>query len=387
MNKKEIKSICVIPEGYPAFGDPFFPFVELLCEEFSRMGIEVTVICPQSIIHCIRRLVKPHPRKRVDLVDGGMPIKVYQPYCLSLPLKYRYTNYYFFKKVACRTFRKLRITPDVLYAHFWYPGFAINEVSKKTGIPLFVATGEANLKQFEKEYSHNEFMEYTKNVKGVICVSSENLRESIRMGLTTEEKCMVAPNSVDEKLFYPREKNALRKKYGISEDDFVISFVGAFINRKGSDRVSAAISKINDPSIKSFFIGGAQGSNNLMPTCEGILKAGKVRHDELPEYLCMSDIFVLPTLYEGCCNAIVEALACGLPVISSDRYFNYDILDETNSILIEPNDIDAIAAAIKELKENPQKRKRLAAGALAKGKELTISKRAQKILSFIENNI
>ena len=78
----KVQSICLVTEGYPAKGDPFFPFVELLCQEFSRNGISVTVICPQSITYCLKYRIKPHPWKRVDQVEGGIPIKVYQPYCL-----------------------------------------------------------------------------------------------------------------------------------------------------------------------------------------------------------------------------------------------------------------------------------------------------------------
>jgi glycosyltransferase involved in cell wall biosynthesis len=93
---------------------------------------------------------------------------------------------------------------------------------------------------------------------------------------------------------------------------------------------------------------------------------------------------VLPTLAEGCCNAIVEAICCGLPVISSDRKFNYDVLDESNSIMVDPLDVGAISQAIKELKDNPDLRDKLSKGALDKAKDLTISQRAKKIISFIK---
>jgi glycosyltransferase involved in cell wall biosynthesis len=101
----------------------------------------------------------------------------------------------------------------------------------------------------------------------------------------------------------------------------------------------------------------------------------------------MADVFCLPTLQEGCCNAIVEALACGLPVISSDRSFNYDILNESNSILIDPIDEDAIAVALRSLYEDKALRAQLSQGALIAGESLTIDERAKKVLSFIDERI
>lgn len=383
-----IKSICLVTEGYPAKGDPFFPFVELLCTEFAKRNIQVTVICPQSITYCLKWRKKPHPWKRIDKVAGSSPITVYQPYFLSFGYQNRHFNYKLFKIVVEWTYKILRLKPDICYAHFWYPGYAISKCAQNNDIPLFVATGEANLQQFEDEFSTDKnFMQYTKYIRGLICVSSENLRESIRMNLIKDDKCIVIPNAVDENLFFPHDKNTTRRNMGYSENDFIVCFVGAFITRKGSDRLSAALDLIQDEDIKSFFIGGSQGKNNMMPTCKGILLMGKVQHEELPYYLSMADIFVLPTLHEGCCNAIVEALACGLPVISSNRSFNHDILDESNSILIDPTDIHAIASAIRELKNNPQKRRLLAEGALKKGQELTIRHRAQRILTFINNKL
>jgi glycosyltransferase involved in cell wall biosynthesis len=96
---------------------------------------------------------------------------------------------------------------------------------------------------------------------------------------------------------------------------------------------------------------------------------------------------VLPTLNEGCCNAIVEALACGLPIVSSDRPFNYDILNKTNSILVDPMNINEIADAIRMLKENSMLRARLSEGALNTAKDLTINRRATKIMDFIKQHI
>ena len=95
---------------------------------------------------------------------------------------------------------------------------------------------------------------------------------------------------------------------------------------------------------------------------------------------------MLPTLAEGCCNAIIEAMACGLPIISSDLQFNDDILNEKNSIRIDSNNIDQIADAIRYLKDNPKVRETMSAASLEKAKELDIKNRAKKIIQFIREN-
>lgn len=109
-----------------------------------------------------------------------------------------------------------------------------------------------------------------------------------------------------------------------------MAFVGHFNERKGSLRLSEALKEIKD--IKSIFI----GRGPEVPDCPGILYCGSVKHNKVPEYLNASDVFVLPTLTEGCCNAIIEAMARGLPIVSSNLTCNDGILNESNSIRINP---------------------------------------------------
>ena len=149
-------------------------------------------------------------------------------------------------------------------------------------------------------------------------------------------------------------------------------------------RVSDAIKSIGDPQIKSIFIGGSEFGSSEQPNCEGILYKGRLPHEKIPIYLSASDVFVLPSLAEGCSNVIVEAMACGLPIISSDLPFNYDILDKNNSFLINPKDVKAIAYHINLLKNDKKLCARMGENALLSASSLTLSNRASKIIEYIK---
>ena len=147
-------------------------------------------------------------------------------------------------------------------------------------------------------------------------------------------------------------------------------------------RLAEAIDRLQNKGypIYSIFIGeGAQD-----PDCKNILFKGVLPHDRIREYLNASDVYVLPTLAEGCCNAIIEAMACGLPIISSDRPFNKDIIDAACAIEIDPTDVDSIESAVMTLYNDPELRAKLAAGAFQKAQNMKIENRAVRILDFME---
>ena len=190
----------------------------------------------------------------------------------------------------------------------------------------------------------------------------------------------VFPNSIDSEVFYPRDKKEARKKFGLSENAFVIAFVGTFDERKGIDRLSQAIDKLDYEDIVLI----CAGKGAIQPQTSKCVFKSPVLHSELPEFLSAADIFVLPTLNEGCCNAIIEAMACGLPIVSSNGSFNDDILDESNSLRVDPRDVEAISDAIKTLYDDRALLASLAEGSLKKSASLTLEKRARNIIEFIK---
>lgn len=368
--------ICVITYKYPGkHNSSEYAFVKQLVDAFAALGNECAVIAPFNISH-----YKSFSKKKEVYSCGEECVTVLRPNYLSLA-RFHLGNFSFTrwlrKRAINKAFKMLPFKPDVVYSHFWNSGYVGFKFAKQLGVPLFVATGESDVgKMFSFPSDLAEFKDY---VSGVICVSSKNRDESVNLGLTKQEKCIVLPNAVKANLFRKLDKQACRRQLGFPEDAFIVAFVGWFIERKGPLRVAAAIKNVD--GINSVFIGKGEQE----PDCDGILYKGPLAHNDVPIYLNAADCFVLPTLAEGCCNAVVEAMACGLPVISSNLPFNWDVLDETNSILVDPNNVDEIACAIQTLRNDTHERERLAEGALDKTESLTIEKRAKAILDFIES--
>lgn len=376
-----IRHILIIADNYPTEKDPTFSFVAQLAEAIVRSGINITVIAPQNMIKYIMGGNTRHPKMRT-MTFGNNTLTILQPCCISFSQYTPKINFLSRRRAIEKCFDRLHSKPDVCYGHFWHSGYYIYRKACKYNIPLIVATGESEISFKADTEIKKQFCKY---VSGVVCVSSKNKNESLAKGLTTDEKCAIIPNAIDNNLFKPLHKQLCRDSLGLNDNDFVVAFVGWFNERKGSLRVSNAIQKLNKSNIKSIFIG--TGSMEYEPQCDNIIFKGRLPHADIPKYLNSADVFVLPTQKEGCCNAVIEAMACGLPIISSDRDFNYDVLDNSNSILIDPNDVDSIAAAISKLYNEPDTRSTLANNSAQKALELTIEKRAQSIIDFIKTKI
>lgn len=376
-------NILFSAEAFPHADNQFAAFIKVLCEEFVRQGHEVTVVAPQSFTRIIAGKSKRLPTVVSYDVDNYGIIKVIRP--LSITTGYgRYGKYswVFNKKSFERAVKKYQISFDIIYAHFWSCAYNALDVAIKHRKPLFVATGEDSI-NIERNISLPVVHKLRDTVKGVICVSTKNKLESVNLELAYPDQCIVLPNSVNEKEFYVKSKSDCRLKLHFPQDAFIVAFCGRFTERKGVMRVSEAIKTLNNSTIKSIFIGQNVEGQLVQPDCEGILFKGRLPHEEIVNYLNASDVFVLPSLAEGCSNSIVEAMACGLPIISSALPFNDDICSEFNSILIDPMDVKAISEAIGKMMD-VSLRERLSKGSVFTASNLTIKERTIKIIDFIE---
>lgn len=375
-------NICVVSPSYPTTKTIDFVFVDQLCRALAKEGHQVSIIAPQSITKAIMRRVPIVKRNSVVQVDGGNDIKLFRPIYLSFGNnKYlSRLNAAGFNYAVVHAFKTIKNIPDVCYGHFWESAYSVYSSAKKNDIPLIVSSGE-ELITIRNNYSQHKLKDFIKYISGIISVSKKNKNEIIGAGLANEQSVCVIPNAVDPTIFFKKDRLQLRKELGYDQEYFIVAFVGQFTKRKGANRLSNALTSLADHSIKAFFI----GNGPELPDYKGIIFKDRLPHDRLSDFLNCADIFVLPTDNEGCSNAIIEAMACGLPIVSSDLPFNYDILNKNNALLVDPHNVPEIAIAIKTLKNDHALRLRMSEKSYATALDLTLPKRAQKIIEYIEN--
>lgn len=380
-------NICILSQRYPYKDNMEFVFVKKLVDEWAKMGHLCTVVTMFSLTTFLRKRIKYKPRYYQYEVSPGITVKVFNPRFISFQktcIKGVSLDNWVSARVFERLMRRLDNDFDVIYCHFFSTSLTAFRFARKNGIPFFVATGESRVPSLKKPYTNFRWDDFRDNTKGVIAVSSKNVNESVGIGYADKNKCRVFPNATDISIFKPLNKEDSRKRLGYPEDVFIIVCVGYFCDRKGQNRVLEAVRKLREPNIRLVFLGTPAKIGSVTIEGEEILFRGSVDNASLPLYLSASDIFCLPTLAEGCCNAIIEALACGLPIVSSDLPFNKDILDESNSILVDPTNTDELASAIQKLLKSPSLCSELSKGALSKGESLDIRHRANEILQFME---
>lgn len=382
------KQICFILDWYPTPNNNGCVFAKHLICAIADMGFDCVVIAPRVISKSTFQKTNHVPYMREEFTKRGSKVRIYMPHYLHLTSREQtmglsMENHF---RSVMKVIRKEKLKPDMVYGHFIYQcGLTAARVGEKLGIPSYCACGENSLrlekgsKPYATGMAHHGWKDILKKLSGFVCVSSNNEQLLRENGfIDADMRTGVFPNGVDENKFHMMDKTACRKELGLPEDAFIVAYTGTFSSNKGVDRLSDALKPCDN--VYSIFMG--QGA--LDPEGERILFKGRVPNDQVAKYLNAANVFVLPTRGEGCCNAIVEALSCGLPVISSDLPFNDDILNERNSLRIDVENVDQIRESIQRLYHDPQLCAELAKGAEKSARELGIGARAQRIVNFME---
>lgn len=236
--------------------------------------------------------------------------------------------------------------------------------------------------------SETKYNELIFNNLSKILTCSNFVRDKVAT-IRCEKKIQTLYNGINIKVFSSmNEQQKKRTDIGLSEDDFVMVYTGRLNKEKGvSELIDAMLMLRDKPNIKLMIIGSPFFGNvaneddfvrGLKQKAEGIkdriVFTGFIPHSQLAQYLKMSDIAVIPSLWDDPCpNTVLEAQAMGLPLITTCRGGIPEEVTEKNAIILETDNhfVDNLAASILDLYEHPEKRQQMASVALERGKLFT----------------
>lgn len=227
---------------------------------------------------------------------------------------------------------------DLIDAHFGYPdGYAAVLLGRWLKVPVTIT-----MRGTEDRHSRSVSLAplLRKALLGcqqVFSVSDALKQIAVGLGVP-QDKIEVVGNGVDAQKFQPMDRTECRQTLGISMDARVLISVGGLVERKGFHRVIEVLPELvkGHPKLVYLIVGGpsAEGDNRAELEAQ-IAQSGLTQHvrflgtrkpEELSAVLSAADIFVLATRNEGWANVFLEAMACGLPVITTDVGGNREVV-------------------------------------------------------------
>ncbi len=173
-------------------------------------------------------------------------------------------------------------------------------------------------------------------------------------------------NYFNPKLFSDSDKTILKEKLFIKEKDFIFVFLGRVVRDKGINELIYAFKNLNRRNSKLLIVGPYENElSPLLPETkyeidknENIIHVGY--QEDVRPYLAISDVLVFPSYREGFPNAVIQAVAMGLPaIVTNINGCNEIIKEKENGIIIPTKDHEALKNAMHYLLENPEEVKRM----------------------------
>jgi len=269
---------------------------------------------------------------------------------------------------------------DVIDTHFGHPeGVAGGLLSALLGVP-FTMTLRGNEPKHSRSSLERFWMGWALRRAQRVFTVSARLRE-FAIGLGADSgKVKVVPNGIDASVFYPRDRAAARRKYGLSPDRPVILSAGALVERKGHHRIIQALTDLTKGGVRpQLAIAGASGPEGAF---EQELRAlvrklaleadvrflGQATPDVLAELMSAADVFCLASTNEGWPNVVHEALACGAPVVATDVGAIPQMLpDPRYGVIVPVNDQTALHRGLQSALDRRWDREEISAWGQARG--------------------
>ena len=240
--------------------------------------------------------------------------------------------------------------PGMVLSSWAYPEGSVGTgIAHKLGIPAFVKVHGNDINVAAQQAPVRRQIEaWGKKVAGVVSVSADLKKKMQHMGVPAT-KIRVIYNGIDHQRFYPLPKTQARKALGL-DNSRIILYVGNLKKEKGClDLVDAFIELASKhPDLKLYAAGtGAMNKamaqrSNQVGLANRICLLGKVEHTALNHWYNAANLVCLPSYNEGVPNVLLEAMACGTPVVATQVGGIPEVVTGDTGLLLEPGDVQML---------------------------------------------
>ena len=332
-------------------------------ERMFRVGQHMPVIVVSPVpwfpLQGIIRYWQPHFRPQPKNYEEQQGVQVYFPRFLSIPGLFKSWDGFFMALGSLLTLIKLRKQFTIIDAHFAYPdGYAATLLGKWLKVPVTITLRGTEVPLSKMPGRKARLLRALENASRVFSVSDSLKQHVVSLGAQSD-KIRVVGNGIDVVKFYPLVKSVARAELNIPEDAKVLISVGALVDRKGFHRVIEVLPALvaKYPELIYLIVGGDSPEGNIRERLEQQVKTLKLEKnvrflgaypsEQLKLPLSAADLFVLATANEGWANVFLEAMACGLPVITTEVGGNKEVVNNPGLGTVVPfGDSAALLAAL-----------------------------------------
>jgi len=343
--------ITVVTSYFPTSARPYGGNSAFQTLRLLKPHASIEVVCPQERYPDIPGL-KPPRYERADL--NWQPPEFSTTYVEYpvLPLVTRPVNGRVCAKILLPHVRLTR--PDLILNYWLYPdGYAAVRVGRELRVPVIVGAIGSDLRRRNDPFTVHMVRQTMLQADAVITVSDELRERAIAQGIPAD-KVTAIRNGCDTAVFHPGDRGAAREQVGCDKESELIVYAGNLLASKGLGELMEAFLDLakERPRLRLAIVGQGPFGQTLARRAAAAGMEGRVtlpgRRDAagIAQWMRAADVFCLPSYSEGCPNVVVEALACGRPLVATKVGGIPELVNEASGLLIPPRDARQLRGAL-----------------------------------------